>query len=164
MNMNFTKWQLWTIRNNLGEILRYSGIYVVRFCSETLPENSPFQWAKEIIYVGMTNSIAGLKSRLAQFDKTMRTPWVTHGGADRVRLKYQDYNRFARSAYVAVCHIGCDVTSNRQDDLKLMGKVAELEYLALAKYVEKFVVLPEFNNKKGKKKYSKTTKYSSTRI
>jgi len=155
--MNFTNWQPWLSRNKLGEILRYPGIYVVRLCSETAPENLSFQWAEDVIYVGMTNSVAGLKGRLAQFDETMRTPRVTHGGADRVRLKHQDYNHFASSAYVAVCHVVCDVTSNRPDDLKLMGKVAELEYLALAIYVEKFGRLPEFNNKKATKKFSKTT-------
>lgn len=85
----------------------------------------------------------------------MRTLRVTHGGADRVRFKHQDYNQFSTSAYVSVCHVVCDVTSNKPEDLKLMGKVAELEYLAFATYVEKFGKLPEFNNKKDTKKFSK---------
>lgn len=155
--MNFSNWQQWSTRNKLGEILRYPSVYVVRFNPEKSEENTPFDWTEDIIYVGMTNSIAGLKGRLGQFDGTMRTSRVTHGGADRVRLKYQDYNHFVRSAYVSVCHIACEVTSDRPEDLRLMGKVVELEYLALAKYAERFGRLPEFNNKKGTKKFSKST-------
>ena len=37
-----------------------------------------------------------------------------------------------------------------------MGDVARFEYLCLAEYVEKFGVLPEFNNKKDSPKYSRT--------
>jgi len=51
----------------------------------------------------------------------------------------------------------CDVESNKPEDLRKMGKVAEWEYLAMAAYVEKFGRLPEFNDKKGTKKFSKST-------
>jgi hypothetical protein len=40
-----------------------------------------FSWRKEIIYVGMTNAIAGLKGRLKQFDNTILGK-IGHGGAD----------------------------------------------------------------------------------
>ena len=39
----------------------------------------------------MTNSIAGIKGRLKQFDNTIIGKGG-HGGADRVRYKYQDSN------------------------------------------------------------------------
>lgn len=155
--MQFSSWNDWPSRNQIGEILDYPGIYAIRFSSHTRVDNSPFQWSPEIIYIGMTNSAAGLKGRLNQFDETMRTSRVTHGGADRVRLKHQVYSRFARSAYVAVCHMVCDVSSNEPHDLRMMGKVAEWEYLALATYVEKFGRLPEFNDKKRTQKFSKRT-------
>jgi hypothetical protein len=155
--MNFTNWQHWPARNQLGDTLPHPGVYAIRVCPEALPIGTAFECTEDIIYIGMTNSVAGLKGRLAQFDETMRTSRVTHGGADRVRLQYQNYNEFASFAYVSVCSIACNVTSNQPDDLRRMGKVAELEYQALATYAEKFGKLPKFNDKKGTKKFSKAT-------
>ena len=149
--MKFTPWQHWPARNNLGEILRYPGVYVVCFSPATPLDGKSFQWAKDIIYIGMTNSVTGLKGRLAQFDQTMRTSRVTHGGADRVRIKFPDYSRFVRSAYVAVCHMVCDGTANSPADLRKMGKVAEWEYVALATYAETFGGRPECNKRTAKK-------------
>ena len=37
-----------------------------------------------------------------------------------------------------------------------MGKVAELEYICLARYVQKYGKRPEFNDTKGALKYSLT--------
>jgi hypothetical protein len=161
--MNFTNWQHWPARNQLGDALRYPGVYVIRMCLEALPIGTAFEYTEDIIYVGMTNSVAGLKGRLGQFDETMRTSRVTHGGADRVRLQYQNYSEFTSFAYVSVCHVACNVTSNEPDDLRLMGKVAELEYLALASYAEKFGRLPKFNDKKWTKKFSKATEQRFSR-
>ena len=42
-----------------------------------------FDWIKEIIYIGMTNSKGGLKNRLQQFDNTIAGK-TGHGGAQRV--------------------------------------------------------------------------------
>jgi len=155
--MEFSNWKRWLNRNQLGKVLKYPGIYVVRYTTHHGIEDTLFEWTEDIICVGMTNSIGGLKGRLSQFNDTMRTARVTHGGADRVRFKHQNYSDFASSAYVAVCHMVCDVESNKPEDLRKMGKVAEWEYLAMAAYVEKFGRLPEFNDKKATKKFSKST-------
>ena len=58
--------------------------------------------------------------------------------------------------YVAVAPFKCNVVSNLPKDLRKMGQVVKFEYLCLAAYVEKFGVLPEFNNKKESPKYSLT--------
>jgi len=153
----FSNWFQWVERKQLGTVLNYPGIYAICSSPNRNLHNEPFEWRENMIYIGMTNSVNGLKGRLKQFDNTMQGK-TGHGGADRVRFKHQDYNEFISSAYVAVCYIECDVTSNRPVNLRKMGKVAENEYLAIAEYVERFNKLPEFNNKKESKKFSKHKK------
>lgn len=47
-----------------------------------------------------------------------------------------------------MCPFKCDVNSNTVEDLLIMGKVAEYEYICFAEYRKRFGILPEFNNKK----------------
>ncbi len=105
----------------------------------------------------MTNSKAGLKGRLKQFDNTIIGK-TGHGGADRFRFKHGNYKELADKLYVSACTFECDVESNDPKDLRIMGKVAKFEYDCFAEYVEKFGELPEFNNKKESPKYSLTHK------
>jgi hypothetical protein len=107
----------------------------------------PFSWCADIVYVGMTNARGGLKSRLQQFDNTIRGR-EGHGGGRRVRHKHPDYERLSPRLYVSVCPRECDVKSNRPADLRIMGCVAKHEYECLAAFVETFERLPEFNNRK----------------
>ena len=105
----------------------------------------------------MTNSKGGLKSRLQQFDNTIYGK-TGHGGADRFRYKYQNYQDIVNKLYVSVCTFVCDVESNEAKDWRIMGEVAQLEYKCIAKYIEIFHELPEFNDKKKSVKYSLTNK------
>ena len=149
----FSNWYPWIERkNHVGITL--PGVYAIALGSESLG-GRPFSWRKDIIYIGMTNAVAGLKGRLKQFDNTM-VGKRGHGGADRVRFKHRDYRAFCKQAYVAVASFQCDPASNVPRDLRIMGDVTRFEYSCFAHFVEQFGRLPEFNNKKEAPKYSLT--------
>ena len=149
----FSPWKPWPRRDEaLG--VEYPGVYALVYSTQNIA-GKPFSWRKEVIYVGMTNSISGLKGRLKQFDNTI-VGKTGHGGADRVRYKYRNYNRLVKRLYVAVAPFKCNPESNEPKDLKIMGEVAKFEYLCFAHFVEKYGELPEFNNKKESPKYSLT--------
>jgi len=147
----FSEWILWGNRNKLND-LQYPGVYAIAHSEVSLAGNI-FSWVDEIIYIGMTNSISGLKGRLKQFDNTIIGK-TGHGGADRVRYKYRDYDKFIEKLYVSVSPFECDVKSHRPSDLRIMGDVAKFEYLCSAHYVDIFGMFPEFNDKKRSPKYS----------
>jgi len=79
----FTNWLRWGDRKDLTGIC-YPGVYI---CAITLDDISGtrFSWLREIVYIGMTNAIAGLRGRLQQFDNTIAGK-DGHGGADRARF------------------------------------------------------------------------------
>ena len=143
INREFSQWIKWKDRNSLNGI-KYPGIYCISI-SETDLSEQDFEWISKITYVGMTNSKAGLKGRLKQFDNTIIGK-SGHGGADRFRFKYENYQDLVNKLFVSVCSFECDVKSNVPKDLRIMGGVA------------KFGELPEFNNKSKSLKYSLTHK------
>ncbi len=149
----FSEWTPWQRRNDLGG-LKYPGVYVIAHAIQPLVPKA-FAWRNEIIYIGMTNSESGLRGRLKQFDNTI-VGKRGHGGADRVRYKHRDYAVLSACLYVAVAPFECDVTAVTAVDLRMMGEVAQFEYLCFAVFVEQFGQLPEFNNKKDALKYSLT--------
>lgn len=149
----FSRWRSWRLRDELSD-LKFPGVYVVAYSSPDLSDRA-FSWRKEIIYVGMTNAASGLKGRLKQFDNTI-VGKTGHGGADKIRYRFQNYRRLAKKLYVAVAPFKCDTVSNLPKDLRRMGDVVRFEYLCLAEYVQRFAVLPRFNNKKKSPKYSRT--------
>jgi|MudIll2142460700_1097286.scaffolds.fasta_scaffold63870_2 hypothetical protein len=145
MNNGFSTWAKWNHRNGLDGI-KLPGVYAIALCDEDI-SGRPFKWRREIIYVGMTNSKGGLKSRLQQFENTIKGG-DGHGGVHRVRYKYPDHDALITRLYVSVCPTNCDVLTNQPADLRSMGKVAKLEYDCFAHFVEVFHGLPEFNDKK----------------
>lgn len=149
----FSNWYKWKNRND-AENIKFPGIYIIAVSTKNLAGET-FNWLSEIKYVGMTNSMAGLKGRLKQFDNTICGK-TGHGGADRFRYKYQNYDELIDKLYVSVIPFICDVKSNSPKDLRIMGEVAKFEYDCFAKYVELYEKLPEFNDKKATKKYSLT--------
>lgn len=149
----FSSWKKWENRNEIPKI-DFPGVYVISHTEKNI-ENRKFSWRKEIIYIGMTNACKGLKGRLKQFDNTIIGK-RGHGGADRVRYKYQDYKKLIKHLYVAVASFNADVTSNQPKDLNVMGDVAKFEYQCFANFVETYGRLPEFNNKTEAPKYSLT--------
>ena len=153
----FSNWLSWTERGDHVDI-SLPGVYALALTSTNLAGRS-FSWRKDIIYIGMTNAVAGLKGRLKQLDNTMRGKGG-HGGADRVRFKYRNYRAFCKQAYIAVAPFQCDPASNVPKDLRIMGNVTRFEYWCFAHFVEQFGELPEFNNKKEAPKYSLTVSRS----
>ncbi|MDO6463482.1 hypothetical protein [Pseudoalteromonas carrageenovora] len=149
----FTNWVRWCDRNVTEEV-KYPGIYIVAVADEDI-SGSNFSWTTDIAYVGMTNSLKGLAGRLKQFDNTIKGK-SGHGGADRMRLKYQNYNELVNKLYVAVAPFTCNVKSHKPEDLRVMGEVAKFEYDCFACFTELFGCLPEFNDHVKSPKYSLT--------
>jgi len=150
----FTKWVQWHERGQLAAV-KYPGIYVIAIADSTFDPIEDFCWVNKIVYIGMTNSVGGLRSRLQQFDNTIIGK-SGHGGADRVRFKHQNYQLLSEKLFVSVASFECDVKSNKPNDLLTMGDVAKFEYECFAEFVRIHGVLPEFNDKKGAPKYSLT--------
>lgn len=149
----FTRWVAWNDRDTLDGI-KYPGIYAAAITNQNISGHT-FSWMPEIIYIGMTNAVSGLKGRLKQFDNTVIGK-TGHGGADRVLYKHQDYEELKSNLYVSVRPFQCNVKSNEPADLRVMGEVAKFEYDCFACFVERYAELTEFNNKKQSPKYSLT--------
>ena len=141
----FTLWARWADRGSLAD-LSLPGVYALAVSANDL-SGAAFSWLPESVYVGMTNAKGGLKSRLGQFENTIKGG-DGHGGAHRVRFKHPDYVELKASLYVSVCAFRCDVTSEEPADLRIMGDVVKHEYECFAVFREKFGALPEFNDKK----------------
>jgi hypothetical protein len=146
MRNEFSSWSKWCERNNL-QGLQSPGVYAIAL-SKVNMSGTPFAWCEKIIYIGMTNSKGGLKSRLQQFENALKPCGGAHGGAQRVHLKYPDYQSLNPKLYVSVWPYECDVQSNASSDLRIMGDVAKCEYECFAQFVDMFGQLPEFNDKK----------------
>jgi len=149
----FSEWIKWKQRNKLLNI-SFPGVYCIAI-SESDLSGQMFKWIPHISYIGMTNSKGGLKSRLRQFDNTIIGK-TGHGGADRFKLKYSNYNELIENLHVSICPFVCDVNSDNPEDLRIMGKVACFEFECIADFVERYGSLPEFNDKKRSPKYSLT--------
>jgi hypothetical protein len=149
--MKFSKWEKFDDRESLRDI-GYPGIYALAISRSNIA-GTAFSYREDIAYFGMTNSRAGLRGRLKQFNNTMRRlSGPGHGGAKRFRHDYKDGNFLAEILYVAVCPFKCDVTSIAREDLETMGEVARAEFVAWANYVERFKRLPKYNDKKNSPK------------
>lgn len=130
--------------------LKQPGVYLIAI-STTDIQGQPFSWIPEIVYVGMTNALGGLKGRLKQFDNTI-VGKTGHGGAQRFRYKYPDYSKLSKRLFVTVRRFPCNVKPAKAADLRIMGSVAAFEYECLARFYETFGRLPEFNDKKLSRK------------
>lgn len=149
---NFTNWVKWEKRNNL-EGINYPGIYCIAVSKKAL---NKFNFIEELEYIGMTNSKGGLKSRLHQFDDTIKIKRTNHGGADRFLFEYENYEEIKDNIYVAVCSFKCNTKNPTPVDLRIMGEVAKCEYDCWASYIEKNGRYPKFNDKLKSPKYSLT--------
>lgn len=118
MNKTFSVWKKWSERAGLPN-LSCPGVYALAISSTDL-SGKPFSLQREIVYFGMTNAKGGLKSRLHQFDNTIKGG-DGHGGGHRVRFKHSDYTKLTKRLYVSVCPQDCDVASNSPSDLMLMS-------------------------------------------
>ncbi|MCA8918511.1 MAG: hypothetical protein KDB68_14590 [Planctomycetes bacterium] len=143
--MKFSNWVRWKDRHSLSR-LQHPGVYAIAITDIDL-SNMKYDWIGEIVYFGMTNSRGGLKSRLRQFERTLKGKGG-HGGAARVIFEHHSYDHLIPKLYLAVLPFECNVLSSNPTDLQIMGKVAKCEYDCIAAYVEKHGRLPQFNDKK----------------
>ena len=152
MKLAFSRWYNWSSRNEYPGIT-YPGIYVVAVSENDL-SGQPFSLNDGVVYVGMSNSVAGLRGRLKQFDNTIAQKRCQHGGADRMLYKYQNYTSLIRKLYVSLWHIECAPAAESAEDLRAMGTVCNAEYELMAQCVDKYGQLAEFNRKKESPKFS----------
>ena len=145
MNKKFSIWSKWNERQGLSN-LQHPGVYAIAISKLDI-SGKPFSWRPEIVYIGMTNSKKGLKSRLKQFDNTIKGK-RGHGGAQRVKYKHCNYNKLVTNLFVSIHPFNCSVELASPSDLLIMGDVAKYEYTCLAKFAKAFDRLPEFNDKK----------------
>lgn len=141
----FSHWESWSNRATLAG-LTFPGVYALALSAVNMA-GAEFNWIADIIYVGMTNVKGGLRSRLQQFDNTVKGG-DGHGGGHRVRFKHSDYDKLVSQLYVSVCPRRCDVVACDPTDLRVMGQVALHEYECFALFVELHGMLPEFHDKK----------------
>lgn len=149
----FSRWARWDNRGDLDG-LQFPGVYALVISKHDLSSRR-FSWKKEIVYVGMSNAVSGLKGRLKQFDNTIIGK-TGHGGAERFRRDYPNHKKLVPFLYVAVAPFKCRVTSNAPSDLLVMGDVAKAEYECWSKFVTVFKRLPKYNDKKNAPKFGKS--------
>jgi len=70
MNKSFSNWIKWADRTELNG-LNCPGVYALAI-SRSVLSGKAFSWQREIVYIGMTNAKGGLKSRLQQFDNSIK--------------------------------------------------------------------------------------------
>lgn len=140
--LNFSKWHAWEERNNIDGI-DYPGIYAIAIKGINLAGKSLDY--NDVIYIGMTNSQGGIKSRLKQFDNSIRgNPGHSGGRSVYYGNNYceglgeynQDWGNNRIKPFVAIMPIECDTVNRTPNDLRKMGIVACLEYIAFARYKE----------------------------
>lgn len=154
LNRPFSRWSRWSDREEM-EGLQFPGIYALAISGLGLA-GKDFTWTKEIVYVGMSNAVTGLKGRLKQFDNTIIGK-KGHGGAERFRHDFSSHDKLVPRLYVAIAPFKCDVTSNTPSDLRIMGDVAKAEYECWAQFVTVFKHLPRYNDKKNAPKFGRLT-------
>jgi hypothetical protein len=149
-NISFTKWVKFGDWKELDKCdLKSPGVYAIAYTGKNIL-NKDFDYIKEIVYFGMTNSIMGLKGRLGQFDATINKKLKLHGGAQRVKFNLaKEDASWKEKLFVSIKpYKGCDVNSNKPEDLEIMGEIAKQEYICFSKYVQRYNELPRFNDKK----------------
>lgn len=148
----FTKWVKWEDRSELSG-LAAPGVYVIAKSSKKM-DGQPFDWQKEIIYIGVSGS---LKKRLRQFDETISQKRKTHGGADRVLFKHSDYKKLVRNLYISVMAFGTKAAGDTSACWRRIGDAHKAEYYCIAEYLDIHGELPEFN-RQDTEKFSRSHK------
>lgn len=157
----FTTWTPWAERENLieKEILKNPGVYCIAVSYSSL-KGKQIDWKNDPIeYIGMTNSKNGLAGRLKQFDNSIKD-LDGHGGGERFRNKYDNYNEVVPTLYVALkgfCLSEGKTSKEKVENLLTKGKVLEFEYICFAKYAEFHKgELPLYNRPTSEKRKVKT--------
>ncbi len=128
--LKFSKWHKWCDKNNI-ENINYPGIYAIAITSKNI-DGGKLEY-KDVVYIGMTKS--KLKGRLGSFNSSI-TGKTGHSGGNAIRKELDNYDKWVKNKklFVAVMPIKCDTKRRNSSDLKQMGVVAALEYMAFARF------------------------------
>lgn len=129
----------------------YPGVYVLAYSDEDLSNNKIE--IEKIFYVGMSNSLGGVKQRLGQFINGIEKD-RSHSAGRRFFKEYMNNasfskNKSERDFYVASLSLPCEVSKGKRthDDLRKMGEVAMFEFEVVAHIKERLGKEPELNKK-----------------
>ncbi|MCQ1537137.1 hypothetical protein FTO70_15935 [Methanosarcina sp. KYL-1] len=141
--IDFSKWILWEERGDF-ELKHYPGIYMISITDKNL-HGLKVDY-KDVVYIGMTNSRKGLCGRWKQLDNTIKGK-EGHNGGRTIRSKLGPYDDWNKKLFVCAKAVACEVKRNKRtpEDLRIMGKIACLEYEALAEFKEITGTEPEYN-------------------
>ena len=126
------------------------GVYLFAYSSR--PLSGRHVKPSDVFYVGMSNSSGGLRQRFRQFQSSLEGG-KGHGPAyrffekcakERPYSRLQTKNRFFFAALTVPCESSKRKATPR--DFLLMGKVASLEYEAIARVLRRTGRLPRLNN------------------
>lgn len=133
------------------ENCKYPGVYLLAYTEKEL-EGKPIDLA-DIFYVGMSNSLGGIKQRLRQFISGIERGYG-HSGGNRFFKDYSENSPFSKldnkkRFYVVSISVSCNVNKKERtpEDLRKMGDVTKFEYEVLAYIKEKLEREPELNKK-----------------
>ncbi|WP_122033190.1 hypothetical protein [Aliivibrio sp. EL58] len=143
--LKFGQWVYWADRDAIDNI-SFPGIYVLAITSEDLT-NKPVEYS-QVVYIGMSNSLSGVKGRLYQLNRSI-TGLSGHSGGNSIRKYHGVYDFWEDNLdlYVAVCPVICNVAKRSIKDLKLMGAVSYMEY-------EAFSLFKKYCPKQNKPKFN----------
>lgn len=133
------------------ESCKYPGVYILAYTDKDLL-NKRIK-IEDIFYVGMSNSLGGVKQRISQFINGIEK-YKSHSAGMRFFKEYMNNNSFSKnkskkSFYIASLTLPCEVSKDKRTDkdLRKMGEVAKFEYDVLAHIKEKLGKEPELNKK-----------------
>ena len=140
--LKFSDWYKWDNRNQY--VLKgYPGVYLISITDNPRLEGSSPEW-KDVVYIGMTNSMGGLTSRWSQFLNGIRGK-PGHSGGKTIFENMGNYDNWKEHLFVAAMGVECDVKNPMKDDYLKMGWVAYFEYEAFAYYYENVGGHPRYN-------------------
>lgn len=145
-----TNWYKWSDRRNIPD-KDQPGVYFIAYSIRDISDKK-FSLIKEIIYIGRTISKKGIHGRLSQFERAMKGSDGIHGGAERVRFKYKNPDKFFVNAYVYAYIFPIPENTELPDELRVTGNCLKHELDSMADYYQKFNLLPEFNDMHRSKK------------
>lgn len=142
--LQYSSWHKWEDRASITGADQ-PGIYLLAIKgSRPVDANATY---KDVCYIGMTVSKAGLKGRWRQLDRSLRGSGG-HSGANSIfaqRGAISDWGR--KQLYVAAMPVPCNTTELTAADLRTQGKICYLEYEAFAQFFEHQHKKPDFNTR-----------------
>lgn len=143
--LKFNNWKVWDDRESIKNC-DFPGVYLIAISDENL-RGKRIRW-KHVSYIGMTNSVSGLKGRWNQFQNSIRGK-RGHSGGNKIFSKLRHYEQWHNKLYVSAMPIICNVKTPSPNDQLKMGWVTFLEYEAFSKYNSSISdrTRPPFNTK-----------------